>query len=86
MKRSTAIGHLVEMAEVATERLRLRELLDRRRQLPGSIAVMETYAEAATINGHPVRAREPHDEAVGLLGRRADARRSPFWTPGRQYP
>lgn len=25
MKRSTAIGHLVEMAEVATERLRLRE-------------------------------------------------------------
>lgn len=25
MKRSTAIGHLVEMAEVATERLRLRD-------------------------------------------------------------
>jgi hypothetical protein len=31
---------------------RLRELLDRRRQLPGSIAVMETHGEAATINGH----------------------------------
>jgi len=31
---------------------RLRELLDRRRQLPGSIAVMETHAEASTINMH----------------------------------
>ena len=31
---------------------RLRELLDRRRELPGSIAVMETHAEAAAINRH----------------------------------
>jgi len=29
---------------------RLRELLDRRRNLPGSIAVMETQSEAAAIN------------------------------------
>lgn len=31
---------------------RLRELLDRRRELPGSIAVMETHAQAAAINRH----------------------------------
>ena len=31
---------------------RLRELLERRRELPGSIAVMETIDEAATINRH----------------------------------
>ena len=31
---------------------RLRDLLDRRRNLPGSIAVMETHAEASTINMH----------------------------------
>jgi len=31
---------------------RLRELLDRRRELPGSIAVMETHSEASTINMH----------------------------------
>lgn len=31
---------------------RLRELLDHRRELPGSIAVMETHAEASTINVH----------------------------------
>lgn len=31
---------------------RLRELLERRRQLPASIAVMETHAEASTINMH----------------------------------
>jgi hypothetical protein len=31
---------------------RLRDLLDRRRDLPGSIAVMETHAEAAAINRH----------------------------------
>jgi hypothetical protein len=31
---------------------RLRELLERRRHLPGSIAVMETHAEASTINMH----------------------------------
>lgn len=30
----------------------LRELLDRRRELPGSIAVMETHAEAAAIARH----------------------------------
>ena len=30
---------------------RLRDLLDRRRISPGSIAVMETQNEAATING-----------------------------------
>ena len=29
---------------------RLRELLERRRVLPGSIAVMETHGEAGTIN------------------------------------
>jgi len=29
---------------------RLRDLLDRRRILPGSIAVMETHAEASAIN------------------------------------
>lgn len=29
---------------------RLRDLLERRRQLPGSIAVVETHAEASTIN------------------------------------
>jgi hypothetical protein len=31
---------------------RLGELLDRRRQLPGSIAVMETHAEAVAIKRH----------------------------------
>ncbi len=31
---------------------RLRELLERRRLLPGSIAVMETHAEASTVNMH----------------------------------
>ena len=31
---------------------RLRDLLDRRRHLPGSIAVIETRAEASTINMH----------------------------------
>jgi hypothetical protein len=31
---------------------RLRALLDRRRELPGSIAVMETLAEASAINMH----------------------------------
>jgi hypothetical protein len=31
---------------------RLRRLLKRRRELPGSIAVMETLDEAATINRH----------------------------------
>ncbi len=31
---------------------RLRELLEHRRNLPGSIAVMETLDEASTINRH----------------------------------
>lgn len=31
---------------------RLRELLERRRLLPGSIAVMETHSEAANVNRH----------------------------------
>ena len=31
---------------------RLKELLERRRQLPGSIAVMEAHKEASTINMH----------------------------------
>ena len=31
---------------------RLRDLLDRRRQLPGPIAVMETHTKASTINMH----------------------------------
>jgi len=31
---------------------RLRDLLEKRRDLPGSIAVMETHGEASTINMH----------------------------------
>lgn len=31
---------------------RLHELVERRRHLPGSIAVMETHTEASTINRH----------------------------------